>query len=360
MVKRPDHPPRKGAKPGPSGRGEAKTRRTRQGERDTTHTEIQKSREQLGVADPPDTPQGRYHYTIEDQVEQLAQAREADAVTGFINRVLAVCALPRNSVGLKRMYVRETGSYTLALTATNPRYGLPFGVYPRLLFAWICTETVRTQQRQLVLGRSLNEFMTTLGIKSSNSGGRWGVRTRFTNQMQRLFACAIHMEVRHKGADIEGITEYAGVIAERRSLWWDPRDPDQPMLWSSSIELNQGLYEEIIGHSIPLDLNILRAIKRSPLAIDLYVWLTYTNYRAWSRKTTYRLSWHQLYRQFGKSQEGRPRRLQVAGFRNAVMHELKTLQVPWPSLRCRTIKGTPWHGGYLLVLPTKPLIEPRR
>ena len=36
---------------------------------------------------------------------------------------------------------------------------LPFGNLPRLLLAWVCTEAVRTQRRELVLGRSLYEFM---------------------------------------------------------------------------------------------------------------------------------------------------------------------------------------------------------
>ena len=32
---------------------------------------------------------------------------------------------------------------------------LPFGNLPRLLLAWVCSEAVRTQRRELVLGRSL-------------------------------------------------------------------------------------------------------------------------------------------------------------------------------------------------------------
>ena len=46
---------------------------------------------------------------------------------------------------------------------------LPFGNLPRLILAWVSTEAVRTQSRELVLGRSLSEFMRTLGIY--NSGG---------------------------------------------------------------------------------------------------------------------------------------------------------------------------------------------
>ena len=63
---------------------------------------------------------------------------------------------------------------------------LPFGNLPRLLVAWVSTEAVRTQSRELVLGSSLAEFMRKLGI-SSDSGGSRGERTRLRNQMDRLF-----------------------------------------------------------------------------------------------------------------------------------------------------------------------------
>ena len=43
-------------------------------------------------------------------------------------------------------------------------------------------------------------------------------------------------------------------------------------------------------------MNILRAIKRSPLGLDLYLWLTY---RTFALKRPLQLSWRQLYRQFG-------------------------------------------------------------
>ena len=46
---------------------------------------------------------------------------------------------------------------------------LPFGNYPRLLH-----QAVRTQSRELVLGKSLAEFMRELGIH--NSGGREGTK----------------------------------------------------------------------------------------------------------------------------------------------------------------------------------------
>ena len=68
---------------------------------------------------------------------------------------------------------------------------LPFGNLPRLLIAWLCTEAVRTQNPEIVLGPSLSEFMRKLGIHTQ-SGGRGGMRTLIrVNQMKRLFGCSV-------------------------------------------------------------------------------------------------------------------------------------------------------------------------
>ena len=54
------------------------------------------------------------------------------------------------------------------MTATGD-HKLPYGNLPRLLMAWLSTEAVRTQSREISLGDSLAEFMRALGIY--NSGG---------------------------------------------------------------------------------------------------------------------------------------------------------------------------------------------
>jgi hypothetical protein len=42
---------------------------------------------------------------------------------------------------------------------------------PRILLAWMTTEAVRTQSRELVLGDSLSRFMRSLDLVPT--GGRW-------------------------------------------------------------------------------------------------------------------------------------------------------------------------------------------
>ena len=123
------------------------------------------------------SPQTLHHFTRFDQVDQLVGASEADPDLGFMVRLLALCSLPRTNPGNRKEYKRVNGPYTLYMIAGGGNK-LPFGNLPRLLLAWICTEAVRTQSRELVLGRSLSEFMRRLNILSSDSGGVTGVRTR--------------------------------------------------------------------------------------------------------------------------------------------------------------------------------------
>ena len=122
-----------------------------------------------------DSPQAAVHFTQADQVNQLVSASEADADRGFMARTMALCSLPRSNPGNRLQYKRVNGPYTLYMTVTGGNK-LPFGNLPRLILAWICTEAVRTQSRKLVLGRSLAEFMRTLGIYH-NSGEGGGVQT---------------------------------------------------------------------------------------------------------------------------------------------------------------------------------------
>ena len=99
------------------------------------------------------SPQARRHFTRFDQVNLLAKASEATAGTGFMARLMMLCSLPRSNPGNRTQYKRVNGPYTLIMTAVG-QTGLPFGNLSRLLLAWVCTEAVRTQSRELILGAS--------------------------------------------------------------------------------------------------------------------------------------------------------------------------------------------------------------
>ena len=109
------------------------------------------------------SPQALHHFTQADQVNQLVSASEADPDLGFMARHDGALQLtPHQSRQPASVQARQRPLQALILSRTGGGNKLPFGNLPRLLIAWICTEAVRTQNRELVLGRSLSKFMRTL------------------------------------------------------------------------------------------------------------------------------------------------------------------------------------------------------
>lgn len=251
---------------------------------------------------------------------------------GFTARLLAQTTLPHRNPGDVAVYERSNGAVRLYVQP-HPKRGVPYGSYPRLLLAWITTEAVRRKNRRLVLGENLSSFMQHLGLIPS--GGRWGTIWRLRNQMERLLASRIIAD--YEGKEGSGMRQM--VVADGYDLWWEPKDPDQAALWESSIVLSEGFYAEIVRHPIPLDMRVLRAIKQSPLALDLYTWLTY---RVSRLDRPVALSWSQLHDQFGADYK------EAKVFAQEAKKHLRRLRVLWPELRYETPRGR------LLVHPGKP------
>ena len=257
---------------------------------------------------------------------------------------MMLCSLPRTDPGPRLQYKRVNGPYTLIMTAVG-QTGLPYGNLPRLLLAWVCTEAVRTQSRELVLGPSLSGFMRRLGI-NSDSGGDRSERTRLRNQMKRLF----NAHIQHAYKDEQVLASVNSPIASRTGFWWNERKPAGQGLRDSKIELGEKFFNEIIQHPVPLDLNILKAMKRSSLGIDFYLWLTY---RTFTLKRPLRLSWVRLYRQFGVDPGHTSGVCTVNNFRTDCLRELKKIKIAWPGLNYAT------GHGVLILWPSKPAIARR-
>ena len=288
------------------------------------------------------SPQARHHFTRFDQVNQLVSASEADPDLGFMARMMVLCSLPRTNPGNRHQYKRQNGPYTLYMFAGRDK--LPYGNLPRLLLAWVSAEAVRTQSREIVLGKSLSGFMRKLGM-SDDSGSPRGDRTRLRNQMKRLFGCSVSMIYEDK----HGEARVSSMVADRAAFWWNERKPDEPVLFNSKIRLGEDLFNEIINHPVPLDMNTLKALKRSTLGLDLYLWL---NYRTFALCAPLRLSWQQVYRQFGAHPDNASDKRTVQNFRSKVLRELKKIKLAWPELTYSTAPGV------LIVYPSRPAIAP--
>ena len=96
-------------------------------------------------------------------------------------------------------------------------------------------------------------------------------------------------------------------------------------------------------------MNILRALKRSPLGLDLYVWLVY---RTFTLTAPITLTWRQLFRQFGADPSKASNKKSVSRFRDSVLREMKKINRAWPDLEYRTVTGG------LVIKPCPPRIPP--
>ena len=139
------------------------------------------------------------------------------------------------------------------------------------------------------------------------------------------------------------------LIARRTEFWWNPKRPDESTLWKSKLELSEDFFNEIIRHPVPLDLNTLTALKSSTLGLDLYLWLVY---RTFALRASLRLSWRQVYRQFGADPAQAGDKNIVNAFRTKCLRELKKIKLAWPGLNYTTAPGV------LILHPSTPVIAP--
>jgi len=256
---------------------------------------------------------------------EAQEAKEANAL-GFMARALVQATLPHRAVKGSE-FTRRNGAYTLSMMAPAS-VGLPYGNIPRLLLAWVSTEAVKTKNRELLLGPSLSAFMAELGLDAT--GGATGSIKRVKTQTTRLFATHITAEYTDKAATPEQpdrmVTATVNYnLADRSFLFWNARDPGQPALWRSTVTLSQPFYDEIVQHPVPIDLRALKALKRSPLALDIYCWLTYR--LSYLKKRT-ALPWGLLQQQFGSdyplTAQGK------ADFKRKFLHQLNKVQAVYP------------------------------
>ncbi|MDO9528985.1 MAG: replication protein RepA [Syntrophales bacterium] len=255
---------------------------------------------------------------MQGRIQKVLEEYE-DPELGFMARSLVQTTLPHRDVGKVNQYSRESGNITLtvqpAITVKDGKeinYGIPYGSIPRLVLTWLSTEVVKTKNQKVELGDSLSSFMRELDLLVT--GGKWGSIPRLKKQVERLFRSRFMLSVRHN----QGVSEKDFVLAQERHFFWDVVNPDQESLFKSSIVISSGFYEELITKPVPIDLRVIKLLKQSPLAIDLYAWLTYRN--SYLQKETL-ISWEKLALQFGSNyKEIRIFKLKVGNTLKKLLH----------------------------------------
>lgn len=252
---------------------------------------------------------------IASEIELNDAVRSGDL--GFIGRAFLQATLPHKKVE-GGYFERVNGNYKLMILSP-PDVGIPYGTIPRLLLAWITTEAVKTKSKELELGDSMSSFMRELGLTAT--GGRWGTITRLKNQTERLFSSSIRASYSENGKNIKGRSEKKFDVVDGFDLWWEKKNPEQISLWKSSVTLTENFYREIIERPVPVDMRAIKALKQSPLALDIYSWLTY---RLSYLDNSIIISWDKLSLQFGSDYS------EIRDFKKNFIKELKKVLLIYP------------------------------
>jgi hypothetical protein len=214
---------------------------------------------------------------------------------------LVQATLPHSDPGNVEAFTRRNGNRVLVIrpgwdVERGRPYGYPYGALPRLVLFWITAEAVRTKSPRLELGHSLHSFMRQLGLNPDNGspGAKRSDAHRLRDQMQRLFRASISFEVIGRGREWRNMD-----VAPEGALWWDLREPDQPGLFRSWIELGPNFFRAITDAPVPAHMKALKALKRSPLALDLYAFVSYRAFVATQAGKAQFVTWKQLQGQLG-------------------------------------------------------------
>jgi Plasmid encoded RepA protein len=256
----------------------------------------------------------------------------------FTHSVLCQVGLPRARVE-GREFLRQSGAAWLCVQAGYLDEGrgpilqpVPYGVIPRLTFAWASTFAVRHKERAIPMGDSAAEFLRILGMASD--GRRYSAL-----RMQIHATAAARLQLGFKGRT------YNGQPIQQFDAWVADRASDQRALWPGVMLLSEDYYGSLLESAVPLDNRALQALKGSSLALDVYAWLAHRLHRIEGRGVV--LHWKPLREQFAQEYTGKD---PDKDFKKKFLVALKKVLVVYPQARVK-----PVCGGLLLIGSPPPI-----
>jgi hypothetical protein len=240
------------------------------------------------------------------------------AQIGIAHAGFAMAALPHKKT-LDSVWERDGGQVKMlvesGLDSDKHPIGVPYGAIARMILLYLQTQAVRTRSREVELGSSMNAWLTAMDIAI---GGKTYRLVR--EQARRISRCRLTFFRRTSNAEL--VTN--GAFVRDAILPLDPGSPGQMPLWQERVRLDEGFYQSLIEHPLPLRETAIRQISNRSMAIDLYVWLAY---RLHVLTGPIEVSWPALRRQFGETYG------ELRFFRRDVLPSLKLALAVYPEAR---------------------------
>jgi len=223
-------------------------------------------------------------------VEAAYQVMSEEAYRlGFTYSGFALTSLPHKPQK-EPIWRREGHNLTMLIQSGVDRsgavLGVPYGSYARFILLFLQSQAIKTQSRELELGRSMRVWLGNMGLSIG------GTTYKMVNeQARRISGCTLtfyadreNKEIMRRAGFVDGAITLTDVIS------------DQPSLWQDRVLLNEEFYRALKNHPVPLSEAALRAIGPRSMVLDIYIWLAY---RLHALKDDVDVSWPSLFAQFG-------------------------------------------------------------
>lgn len=212
--------------------------------------------------------------------------------------------------------------------------GVPYGSRARLIMLYLQSEALRTGSRDVLLGRSLRDWLGRMNI---SVGGKTAVDVR--EQADRIARCRFTFHLGPNGKD--------GLLNQNimdTAMFVPAEEPDRSALFVEVARLSQNFFDELRKHPVPLEETAIRAISNNSMALDVYVWLAY---RLHVLEKSTPVSWQALKGQFGAGIA------RMNNFRATFLPNLKLALAVY-----RDAKVEVGEAG-LVLHPSRPPVAPR-
>jgi len=158
--------------------------------------------------------------------------------------------------------------------------GVPYGPRARMILLYLQSEAVRTRSRTIELGRSLHQWLTTMGMSAGGSDYR-AVREQARRIDRSLLTFEYTLGSGEKWRVQDTIT--------RASHEHEGRD-------ELTVELSEGYFRALMERPVPVVEQAVSQLRMRCQALDIYLWLAY---RLHALDAPLTVSWRALFGQFG-------------------------------------------------------------
>ena len=224
---------------------------------------------------------------------------DEDGGVGFIYSGWAQAALPHRRLAPDAVWQITSERVRLlvepgrrAVDFGEPEWvGVPYGSRARLILLFLQSEALRTNSREIELGRSLRAWLTRLGIPI---GGKSFKDVR--EQAERISRCRLSFHVQAAGR--------AGLVNQNivdTAMFVGSDDAAQGSLFVDTVKLSETFFEQLRRHPVPIEEPAIKALSNNSMALDVYCWLTYRLHVLQSPKP---ITWKALQSQFGNGYRG--------------------------------------------------------